>query len=203
MSTSRNPPDSGFPSGLFRFVPDPPFRSVPFYLKRTDGKTGTDENRNANHDETLTMTKLTNDARAIPEDRIALEHAQIYWNESDDPEGVCDVRIIDRRRVWADGRIDRAWSYCGGASWRAWGKPEGEPDDIGTGNCHLTPEGVFGTLCAAGFKNRAELHRAIYEFARIEGQTWAQRMLRGLGKDQEDAARSLPDPVKRMRRAAA
>jgi hypothetical protein len=149
------------------------------------------------------MTKLTTDARAIPEERIALGHAQIYWNESDDPEGVCDVRIIDRRRVWEDASIDRLWDYCGGASWQAWGSPQGETDHIGTGNCHLTPEGVFGTLCAAGFKNRVELHRAIYEFARIEGQTWAQRMLRGLGQDLEDAALALPDPVAKGRRDAA
>lgn len=148
------------------------------------------------------MTRLTPDARAIPDQTIALEDAQIYWSDADDG-GTCDVRVIDRHRVWNAAWIDRAWDYCGGAAWQAWGKPEGEPDHIGTGGCHLTPEGVFGTMCAVGFKDRVELHRAIYEFARIEGQTWAQRMLRGLGQDLEDTALTLPDPVERMRRAAA
>lgn len=150
------------------------------------------------------MTKLTNDARAIPADPIDAEHAQIYWNETDEgPNRVCDVSIIDCRAVHKNPRIDDAWDYCGGAANAAWLKPKEGRDFWGTGSCELTPEGAFGGLCAVGFKDPVELHRAIYEFARIKGATWAQRMLRALSQEQEDAALALPDPVARMRRVAA
>lgn len=117
----------------------------------------------------------TDDARAIPPETVPADRAQVYWSYRDNR--ISSVLVLDTQAVWADPSLDRAHDCVGGAAEAGWLMPNRHQGEI---NVDMTPAGLFGSFCAEGFASANDLHRAIYQFARIEGQIWAQQMLAAL-----------------------